>query len=57
MPDDLYQRYMDAAAVHRVHAPSCTLCTPVERCESGERLFKAFARLQDAYNARLKPRK
>ncbi|MEV0989916.1 hypothetical protein [Streptomyces sp. NPDC049949] len=57
MPDELYQRYMDAAAVHRVHASSCNACTPVERCESGEGLFKAFARFQDEYNARLKPRK
>ncbi|MDD9383136.1 hypothetical protein M8Z33_42120 [Streptomyces sp. ZAF1911] len=57
MPDELYQRYMEAAAAHRVHASSCSDCTPVERCESGEGLFKAFARFQDAYNARLKPRK
>ncbi|MGW2680923.1 hypothetical protein [Streptomyces sp. NPDC001436] len=55
MPDELYQRYMDAAATHREHTTTCTVCTPVKRCESGERLFKAFARFQDAYNARLKP--
>ncbi|MER7761338.1 hypothetical protein [Streptomyces sp. NPDC097619] len=57
MPDDHYQRYMDAAAAHREHAATCTACTQVKRCKAGEGLFTAFARFQDAYNARLKPRK
>ncbi|MPY36718.1 hypothetical protein FNH09_37525 [Streptomyces adustus] len=47
--DDLFARYQAAAAAHRTHRATCTLCTDTSRCSTGQRLFEAFARLQDAY--------
>ncbi|MFJ4633052.1 hypothetical protein [Streptomyces sp. NPDC088847] len=46
---DLYERYQLAATAHRQHRASCTDCTDTSRCPVGQRLFDAFARLQDAY--------
>ena len=46
---DLYERYQRAATAHRQHRASCTDCTDTGRCPAGQRLFEAFARLQDAY--------
>ncbi|MEU0034655.1 hypothetical protein [Streptomyces sp. NPDC006333] len=49
MPDDLHRRYQDAHNAHRKHARTCTTCTDTSRCPTGQRLFEAFVRLQDAY--------
>ncbi|MET9466597.1 hypothetical protein ABZY44_17670 [Streptomyces sp. NPDC006544] len=53
MADDLYQRYMEAAAVYRHHASGCDSCSQSDRCFHGERLHKAFAKRQDDYSTRL----
>ncbi|MFJ2565788.1 hypothetical protein ACIO02_23000 [Streptomyces sp. NPDC087568] len=52
MPDDLYQRYQAAHRTHQAHIRTCTRCTDTARCPDGQRLFEAFARLQDAFLAR-----
>ncbi|MGW7671938.1 hypothetical protein ACWGJX_33285 [Streptomyces sp. NPDC054775] len=58
MPDDLYQRYQAAHRAHLAHTASCTRCTPDgPDCPAGQRLFEAFARLQDAYLTRLNQRR
>ncbi|MFI1652122.1 hypothetical protein ACH4XT_35055 [Streptomyces avidinii] len=53
MPDDLYTRYMKAAAAHRQHASSCKSCSLDDRCADGQRLYDDFAKLQDDYNRHL----
>lgn len=58
MPDDLYQRYQAAHRAYRAHATSCTSCTRYgPGCPAGQRLYEAFARLQDAYLTRLNQRR
>ncbi|MFE1442957.1 hypothetical protein [Streptomyces sp. NPDC058739] len=55
--DDLYARYMAAYRAYTDHAETCTACTvqdPGTSCRGGLRLHESFARLQDAYNARLR---
>lgn len=47
--DDLYARYMKAAAANRAHGATCSRCSPGARCEAGQQLEAEFARLQDAY--------
>ncbi|WP_179166881.1 hypothetical protein [Streptomyces sp. CB03238] len=55
MSDDaLYDRYMKATAAHRAHRKTCPQCSPHARCTSGQRLYETFARIQDAYLARLR---
>ncbi|MCX4581241.1 hypothetical protein OHB41_50755 [Streptomyces sp. NBC_01571] len=49
MPDDLYRRYQDAHTAHQEHARTCTTCTDTSHCPTGQRLYEAFTRLQDAY--------
>ncbi|MGW0538135.1 hypothetical protein [Streptomyces sp. NPDC003032] len=49
MADDLYARYMKAAAARRAHRGDCTQCSPDAPCASGQRLEAEFVRLQDAY--------
>ncbi|MGA4846685.1 hypothetical protein ACOBQB_10610 [Streptomyces sp. G5(2025)] len=49
MADDLYARYMKAAAANRAHGATCSWCSPGARCETGQHLAAEFARLQDAY--------
>ncbi|MFJ3519812.1 hypothetical protein [Streptomyces sp. NPDC090131] len=50
MPDDLYARYMRAAAEHRQHVSTCRSCSLYDRCADGQRLYADFAKLQDDYN-------
>ncbi|WP_370424319.1 hypothetical protein AB8O64_36825 (plasmid) [Streptomyces sp. QH1-20] len=57
MADDLYERYMKAAAAVRKHGEDCTDCSPEQRCAAGERLYESFSRLQDAYNNQLRKRR
>ncbi|MFI1177848.1 hypothetical protein [Streptomyces melanogenes] len=57
MVDDLYARYMTAAATSRVHEASCTRCSLYARCDTGQRLHGALATLQDTYLARQKERR
>ncbi|WP_332010754.1 hypothetical protein [Streptomyces uncialis] len=45
----LYDRYMDAARLHREHAATCAVCTGDRRCVAGARLFTVFSGLQDQY--------
>ncbi|MGW5658248.1 hypothetical protein [Streptomyces humi] len=47
--DDLYARYQAAHTAHRAHRESCTSCTDTSRCPVGQRLYRSFAALQDAY--------
>ncbi|MGW7410064.1 hypothetical protein ACWGI9_41360 [Streptomyces sp. NPDC054833] len=54
MADDLYTRYMAADRTHRDHEQQCTRCSPEARCETGQRLYDSFARLQEAYLNRLR---
>ena len=54
MADDLYTRYMQAAFAARAHGKSCTKCSSAGRCADGQRLDEALARLQDAYQRRLR---
>lgn len=56
MPDDLYQRYLDALAVYQDHRTACTDpdCSNFGRCGEGERLWTKFTRSQDAYLERQK---
>ncbi|MEU1129596.1 hypothetical protein ABZ383_06975 [Streptomyces sp. NPDC005900] len=49
MADDLYARYMKAAAARRAHREDCRQCSPDVPCTSGQRLDESFVRLQDAY--------
>ncbi len=51
MPDGLYQRYLDALKAHQKHRTTCTdpVCTNVSRCPEGERLWRLFESVQDAY--------
>ncbi|MBM7167467.1 hypothetical protein JQK87_03365 [Streptomyces sp. G44] len=49
MAEDLYARYMKAAAACRAHGATCSGCSPGARCETGQRLEADFVRLQDAY--------
>ncbi|MFF8646484.1 hypothetical protein [Streptomyces sp. NPDC015345] len=49
MADDLYARYMKAAAASRAHRRDCTQCSPDALCTTGRRLHESFTRLQDAY--------
>ncbi|MGW6744852.1 hypothetical protein ACWGDX_29645 [Streptomyces sp. NPDC055025] len=49
MADPLYDRYMTAAADSRAHGETCTRCSPDARCDTGQRLYQQFTRLQDAY--------
>ncbi|MCX4581362.1 hypothetical protein OHB41_51380 [Streptomyces sp. NBC_01571] len=57
MADDLYQRYQAAHRAYQTHTTACTHCTSDSlNCPAGQRLFEAFARLQDAYLNRLNQR-
>lgn len=55
--DDLYARYMKAAAARRAHREDCTQCSPEVRCAAGQRLEADFVRLQDVYLARQKKKR
>ncbi|MER0443200.1 hypothetical protein ABR738_01170 [Streptomyces sp. Edi4] len=54
MADGLYDRYMKASRVNAEHQRGCNVCTAETRCTAGTQIFKSFARLQDAYNNRLR---
>ncbi|MCM2394396.1 hypothetical protein [Streptomyces albipurpureus] len=54
MSDDLYDRYLAAGRRVTDHQQNCPVCRAEQRCEAGDRLWKLFSRLQDAY---LKDRK
>ncbi|WP_310729228.1 hypothetical protein [Streptomyces sp. N2A] len=49
MAESLYERYMKAAAANRVHGETCEGCSPDARCDTSQRLYESFSRLQDAY--------
>ncbi|MEU7649893.1 hypothetical protein [Streptomyces huasconensis] len=57
MSDDLYARYMKAAAASRAHRRECSQCSPDALCAAGLRLHESFTRLQDAYLAQQKKKK
>ncbi|MEV6131963.1 hypothetical protein AB0M05_35120 [Streptomyces violaceusniger] len=57
MAESLYDRYMKAAAASRTHSETCEGCSPDARCDTGQRLYESFARLQDAYLAKQKERR
>ncbi|MFD0723855.1 hypothetical protein [Streptomyces globosus] len=57
MAESLYDRYMKAAAASRAHGETCEGCLPDARCDTGQGLYKSFARLQDAYLAQQKKRR
>ncbi|WP_369384090.1 hypothetical protein [Streptomyces sp. cg36] len=57
MADDLYARYMAAAADSRVHEARCRQCSLYRRCGTGQRLHRALAKLQDIYLAQRKQRR
>ncbi|CAL9672827.1 hypothetical protein SUDANB15_07532 (plasmid) [Streptomyces sp. enrichment culture] len=57
MAESLYDRYMSAAWAYREHEQQCTdCCSSKSRCETGQRLYESFARLQDAHLNRLRKR-
>ncbi|MGM0364169.1 hypothetical protein ACNFRX_29745 [Streptomyces griseoaurantiacus] len=45
---------MKASAANRAHGETCTRCSPDARCDTGQRLYESFERLQDAYLAKQK---
>ncbi|WP_437109570.1 hypothetical protein [Streptomyces sp. enrichment culture] len=48
---------MSAAWAYREHEQQCTdCCSSKSRCETGQRLYESFARLQDAHLNRLRKR-
>lgn len=55
--DDLHRRYMAASTAYRDHRAACGTCTDRAHCETGARLYSAFARLQDTYLARQRQRR
>ncbi|MCX4546493.1 hypothetical protein [Streptomyces sp. NBC_01565] len=57
MTESLYDRYMGAAAATRAHGETCTRCSSDARCDTGQRLYEQFARLQDVYLARQKQKR
>ncbi|MBZ6128568.1 MULTISPECIES: hypothetical protein [Streptomyces] len=59
MPDDLYQRYMDALTTYRDHRAACTdsRCGGSGRCPDGERLWIELTRRQDAHMRRIRNRR
>ncbi|OEJ36328.1 hypothetical protein [Streptomyces agglomeratus] len=54
--DDLYLRYMAAFKAATAHLGGCTACQTEHPCVTGQQLYESFARLQDAYNNRLRQR-
>ncbi|MDX2565042.1 hypothetical protein PV371_36060 [Streptomyces sp. TX20-6-3] len=52
--DDLYVRYMKSFEDSATHLGACPACQAEQPCETGEPIHERFARLQDAYLARLK---
>ncbi|MFI0742693.1 hypothetical protein ACH4PU_32125 [Streptomyces sp. NPDC021100] len=50
---DLFQRYMRAFQDSTEHTGTCEPCQAGQPCQDGEPLHERFARLQDAYRARL----
>ncbi|MFI8966952.1 hypothetical protein ACIGO8_33130 [Streptomyces sp. NPDC053493] len=57
MADSLHAQYMKAASSSRAHGKTCTTCSPNARCDTGQRLYESFARLQDAYLAKQRERR
>ncbi|MBT2369969.1 hypothetical protein J7E88_33060 [Streptomyces sp. ISL-10] len=57
MPDDLYQRYMRAYQDADEHTRGCAACQPNDHCPTGKPLHDRLARLQEAYNERLRQRR
>ncbi|MFG2234868.1 hypothetical protein ACGFNX_33585 [Streptomyces sp. NPDC048723] len=53
MADELYKRYMTAAAAYRQHASTCKSCSLDDRCADGQSLYADFAKHQDGYNTHL----
>ncbi|MGY4928540.1 hypothetical protein [Streptomyces sp. 900105755] len=47
--DSLFERYQAAHTAHRTHRDTCTSCTDTSRCPVGQRLYRSFTDLQDAY--------
>ncbi|MEV7711196.1 hypothetical protein [Streptomyces sp. NPDC088270] len=56
MADDLYRRYMQAAAAWRTHLKACVPCRSEEYCHTGAPLYRQLGDLQDAYLRRLRSR-
>ncbi|MEW2577738.1 hypothetical protein [Streptomyces syringium] len=54
--EELYERYMKAAAADRVHGETCEGCSLDARCGTGQRLYESLARLQEAYINQLRKR-
>ncbi|MFF1498086.1 hypothetical protein [Streptomyces sp. NPDC058304] len=57
MAEGLYDRYMKAAAANRAHGETCNGCSPDARCDTSQRLYESFARLQDSYLAQQKQKR
>ncbi|MER5781288.1 hypothetical protein ABT104_06100 [Streptomyces mobaraensis] len=51
--DDLFQRYMRAFQDSTDHTSACGSCQDDQPCQDGALVHERFARLQDAYRARL----
>ncbi|MET8955493.1 hypothetical protein [Streptomyces sp. NPDC004533] len=49
MAESLHERYMAAHRELRAHENQCTRCSPDARCETGQRVYESFTRLQDAH--------
>ncbi|MES9558783.1 MULTISPECIES: hypothetical protein [unclassified Streptomyces] len=54
MADDLYRRYMQAAAAWRTHLKACVPCRSEEYCPVGDPLYRRLVDLQDAYLRRIR---
>ncbi|WP_329391497.1 hypothetical protein OG625_40030 (plasmid) [Streptomyces sp. NBC_01351] len=48
----LYVRYMEAFSASTKHTGTCTACQNSQDCATGEPIHTAFAKAQDAYQAR-----
>ncbi|MET9142009.1 hypothetical protein [Streptomyces parvulus] len=54
MPDDLYQRYIDATSAYSDHRATCTDCTLYRHCPKGQQLWTTFEQRQDAHINRVR---